>query len=94
MQIGAARALVDHTPLTPAAETELCHLARVRAAHRSTAIEGDRLTLDEAKRVIDDERAEIPGRNIQITQYAVFFYTLLGNAYMSCILYCVQNLYI
>ena len=33
MQIEAARALVDHTPLSPAAEAELRSRARVRAAH-------------------------------------------------------------
>jgi hypothetical protein len=33
MQIEAARALVDHTPLTPVAEAELRARARVRAAH-------------------------------------------------------------
>ena len=41
MQIEAARALVDHTPLSPAAEIELRSRARVRAAHFSTFIEGN-----------------------------------------------------
>jgi hypothetical protein len=59
MQIEAARVLVDHTSLTPAAEAVLRARARVRAAHFSTFIEGNRLTLDEAKTVIADERAEI-----------------------------------
>ncbi len=36
MHIEAARALVDHTPLSPAAEAELCSRARVHAAHFST----------------------------------------------------------
>lgn len=44
-----------------AAEAVLRHLARVRAVHTYTFIEGNRLTLDEAERVIDDENAEIPG---------------------------------
>jgi len=39
MQIEAARALVDHTPLSPAAETELRGRSRVLAAHFSTFIE-------------------------------------------------------
>lgn len=38
MQIEAARALVDRTPLTPAAEAELRARARVRAAHFSISL--------------------------------------------------------
>ncbi len=57
MQIDAARALVDHTPLPPFAEAELRSRARVRAAHFSTYIEGNRLTLDEAQRVVADDQA-------------------------------------
>ena len=59
MQIEAARALVDHTPLSPAAEAELRGRSRVLAAHFSTFIEGNRLTQEEASRVIADERAEV-----------------------------------
>lgn len=50
MQIEAARALVEHTPLPPAAEAELRAHARVRAVHYSTFIEGNRLTMSQAKR--------------------------------------------
>ena len=49
MQIEAARALVDHTPLPPAAEAELRAHARVRAVHYSTFIEGNRLTTGPGK---------------------------------------------
>jgi Fic family protein len=68
MQIEAARALVDHTPLTPAAEAEIRARARVRAAHFSTFIEGNRLTLEEAKQVIADEHAEIAGRERDVLE--------------------------
>ncbi len=68
MQIGAARALVDHMPLLPAAEAELRARARVRAAHFSTFIEGNRLTLDEAKTVIADQQAEIKGRERDVSE--------------------------
>ncbi|MEA2045052.1 MAG: Fic family protein [Euryarchaeota archaeon] len=77
MQIEAARALVDHTPLTPAAEAELRHLARVRATHYSTFIEGNRLTLDEAEKVIADEKAEIADRERDVVEVRNYWYALL-----------------
>lgn len=77
MQIEAARALVDHTPLTPAAEAELRARARVRAAHFSTFIEGNRLTLEEAKQVIADEQAEIAGRERDVSEVRNYWNALL-----------------
>jgi Fic family protein len=77
MQIEAARALVDHTPLSPAAEAELRASSRVRAAHFSTFIEGNRLTLEEAGRVIADERAEVSGRERDVSEVRSYWNTLL-----------------
>ncbi len=77
MQIEAARALVDSTPLSPAAESELRARARVRAAHYSTFIEGNRLTLEEAQRVIKDERAEISGRERDVSEVRNYWNALL-----------------
>ncbi len=77
MQIEAARILVEHTPLTPAAEAELRHRARVRAAHYSTFIEGNRLTLEEAQSVIADEQAEIAGRERDVSEVRNYWNSLL-----------------
>ena len=77
MQIEAARALVDHMPLSPAAEAELRARARVRAAHFSTFIEGNRLTLEEAKAVIADERADVSGRERDVTEVRNYWNALL-----------------
>jgi Fic family protein len=77
MQIEAARALVDHIPLSPAAEAELRSRARVRAAHFSTFIEGNRLTLEEAKAVIADERADVSGRERDVTEVRNYWNALL-----------------
>jgi len=77
MQIEAARALVDHTPLSPAAETELRGRSRVLAAHFSTFIEGNRLTLEEASRVIADERAEVSGRERDVSEVRSYWNALL-----------------
>lgn len=77
MQIEAARALVDHTPLSPSAEAELRSRARVRAAHYSTFIEGNRLTLEEAKRVIANQQAEISGRDRDVSEVRNYWNALL-----------------
>ena len=77
MQIEAARALVDHTPLSHAAEIELRSRARVRAAHFSTFIEGNRLTLEEARVVIADEQAEISGRERDVSEVRNYWNALL-----------------
>lgn len=77
MQIEAARALVDHTPLSPAVEAELRSRARVRAAHFSTFIEGNRLTLEEARAVIADERTEISGRERDVSEVRNYWNALL-----------------
>ncbi len=77
MQIVAARALVDHTPLSPAADAELRGRSRVLAAHFSTFIEGNRLTLEEARRVIADERAEVSGRERDVSEVRSYWNALL-----------------
>lgn len=77
MQIEAARALVDHTPLSLAAEAELRSSARMQAAHYSTFIEGNRLTLVEAQRVIADERAEVSGRERDVSEVRNYWNALL-----------------
>ncbi len=52
MEIEAARAVVEHTPLSPISQAELRQRARMRSTHFSTRIEGNRLTLEEASQVI------------------------------------------
>lgn len=52
MQIEAARALVEHAPLLPSAEAELRAHPRLRAVHYSTYIEGNRLSISEARAVL------------------------------------------
>ncbi len=56
MEIEAAKAVVDHTPLSPAIEAELRYKARIRSTHYSTRIEGNRLTLKQAQNVIEDKK--------------------------------------
>ena len=77
MQIEAARALVDHMPLPPSAEAALRARARVRSSHFSTFIEGNRLTLEEAKAVINDEKTEIDGRERDVSEVRNYWNALL-----------------
>ncbi|MHB8119282.1 MAG: Fic family protein [Methanothrix sp.] len=68
MQIEAARALVDSISLSPAGVAALRSRARVRAAHYSTFIEGNRLILEVAEEVIADETVEIKGMEKDIAE--------------------------
>ena len=77
MQIEAARALVDHTPLAPPAQAELRAHARVRAVHYSTYIEGNRLTLSQAKAAIADANLEIVGRERDVSEVRNYWIALL-----------------
>ena len=77
MEIEAARAVVEHMPLTPTAEAELRHRARVRSTHFSTRIEGNRLTLDEAEHVISEARLTIEGRERDVREVRNYWNALL-----------------
>jgi len=77
MQIEAARVLVDHTPLSPAGQAELRAQARVQAAHYSTFIEGNRLTLAQAKQVVSDEKVRITGRERDVIEVRNYWIALL-----------------
>ena len=56
MAIETARAEIEHTPLPPAVEAELRRQARVRSAHFSTMMSGNRLTLEETEQAIRGSR--------------------------------------
>jgi len=64
-------------PLPPSAEAALRARARVRSSHFSTFIEGNRLTLEEAKAVINDEKAEIEGRERDVSEVRNYWNALL-----------------
>ncbi|MBN2250972.1 MAG: Fic family protein [Candidatus Altiarchaeota archaeon] len=75
MEIEAARAVVDETPLPLAAEAELRHRARLRSTHHSTRIEGNRLTLAEAEEAISGR--EIEGRERDVAEVRNYWAALL-----------------
>src|SRR4051794_22966087 len=61
MQIEAARQAVADLPMTAKIQARLRETARLLSTHHSTQIEGNRLTLDEATRVIQQDE-HFPGK--------------------------------
>ena len=77
MDIEATKAVVEKTPLSPAAQAELRHKARVRSTHYSTRIEGNRLTLKEAEKVIQEQKANFHGRERDVSEVRNYWDALL-----------------
>lgn len=77
MEIEAARAVVEITPLSPAVEAELRHKARVRSTHYSTRIEGNRLTIKEAEQVIAGKKTDFHGRERDVKEVRNYWDALL-----------------
>lgn len=77
MEIEAARAVVEHTPLPPAAEAELRRRARIRSTYFSTRIEGNRLTLAEAQQVIEGKPKQFHGRERDVSEVKNYWNALL-----------------
>ena len=77
MEIEAAKAVVDNTPLSPAIEVDLRHKARVRSTHYSTQIEGNRLTLKEAEQIIKKEKTSFHGRERDVREVRNYWDALI-----------------
>src|SRR5215218_2046738 len=77
MEIEAARALVEQIPLPPAVQSELRRQARVRSTHYSTRIEGNRLTLAEAEKVVEGKSVQLHGRERDAGEVRSYWKALL-----------------
>ncbi len=77
LDVEAARAVVDHTPMPPGAAEELRRQARLRSTHYSTRIEGNRLTLAEAEAVIQGGRVRFHGRERDVHEVKSYWHGLL-----------------
>jgi len=77
MEIEAARAVVEQIPLPPAVQSELRRQARVRSTHYSTRIEGNRLTLAEAERVVEGKSVRLHGRERDAGEVRSYWKALL-----------------
>ncbi len=63
--IESARALIDNAPLVPEWENQFREDAAIRAVHFGTHIEGNDLSLNQAKKVIEGEKIAGRPRDIQ-----------------------------
>jgi len=77
MEIEAARTIVEQIPLPAAVESELRRQARVRSTHYSTRIEGNRLTLAEAEKVVAGRRVQLHGRERDAGEVRSYWKALL-----------------
>ena len=77
MEIEAARTVVEQIPLPPALASELRRQARIRSTHYSTRIEGNRLTLAEAEKVVEGRRVELHGRERDAGEVRSYWKALL-----------------
>ncbi|HVR97657.1 MAG TPA: Fic family protein [Thermoanaerobaculia bacterium] len=77
LEVEAARAAVEHTPIPAAVEEELRRRARLRSTHYSTRIEGNRLTLAEAEQAITGIRARFHGRDRDVSEVRNYWSALL-----------------
>src|SRR5262249_53866416 len=77
MEIEAARAVVERVPLPPALVSEMRNRARLRSTHHSTRIEGNRLTLAEAERVLAGRKVPLHGRERDVSEVRSYWKALL-----------------
>lgn len=77
MEIEAARAIVEQTPLPPAVQSEIRNRARLRSTHFSTRIEGNRLTLAEAEQVLAGRRVPLHGHERDVGEVRGYWKALL-----------------
>ena len=63
--IESARALIDNAPLVPEWENQFREDAAIRAVHFGTHIEGNDLSLNQAKKVMEGEKITARPRDIQ-----------------------------
>ncbi len=77
MEIEAAKVAVEHTPLPVSVEAELRQRARVRSSHYSTYIEGNRLNINEADAVIQNQKLTIKDRQRDVSEVRNYWTALL-----------------
>jgi Fic family protein len=77
MAIQAAREAVDRTPLPPTVVSSLRYQARLRSSHFSTRIEGNRLSLEEARQVIKGAKVAFHGRERDVAEVGNYWRALL-----------------
>jgi Fic family protein len=77
MEIEAAKTVIEALPLPLAIAEELRRQARLRSTHFSTRIEGNRLTLAEAQKVIEGRRVIFKGRERDVNEVKNYWEALV-----------------
>jgi len=77
MEIEAAKVMVEKTPLPLAVVNAIRHRARIRSTHYSTQIEGNRLTLKEARDIVEKKKARFHGRERDVNEVRHYWDALL-----------------
>lgn len=62
--IAEGKVFIEHAKILPIAEIKLRRLARIRMSHSSTAIEGNRLNLQQVEKLAAGKKIEAPDRDI------------------------------
>lgn len=77
MEIQTAKTIVENTPLSPTVEAKLRYEARLRSTHFSTKIEGNQLTLKQAKDIIENKTKSIQQRQRDVNEVRNYWDALL-----------------
>ena len=77
MDIAMASAAVEQHAWSPVIEEEIRFRARLRSTHFSTRIEGNRLTLAEAERVVRNRRVQFAGRQRDVREVDNYWHAML-----------------
>ena len=77
MEIESIRATIERKPIGLIVKAQLAHKARLRSTHYSTRIEGNRLTQDEAEKVIRKEGIDIKGRERDVREVCNYWDALI-----------------
>jgi Fic family protein len=77
MEIESVRTSMEQTPLPLRLLTQLQHRARLRSTHFSTRIEGNRLSLDQAEKVLAGSKTVFHGRERDVMEVRNYWNALL-----------------
>jgi Fic family protein len=66
--IEGAREVIENSPLVPYWERQFREDTIIRTAHHTTALEGNPLSLDEARLILSDKSHEVKGRSAHIQE--------------------------
>jgi Fic family protein len=76
MQLERLRYEIQNLPITPTVLTSLRESARLHTVHYSTAIEGNRLSLEQIEGIVQGEGTPFPGRERDVSEVLGYYAAL------------------